>query len=958
MKQQLLILFLIFFTGLQAQEKKSFRIFYPDGLVQEEGTRDQTKKEGISYIYSADKQLIKKVEYVFSYPELAHFENYRLTERITFYAPNGDVISIQEFENGKNVTKKQDTYPNGQLKFETIQDPGKIHKTTITYHENGKIKNRMRFYDNGKKIIYDGPSESFYPSGIPESIINYKKGLKEGELLTYSEKGVLLNQTLYLNDTAVSSKKYNSLGKQLYFWSKFSPEESSFSKEYYPNDSVLKTYTHRKRFTIDTVSYIYVFHESYDQKGILTNVYVRTRAEFQLLYGLESVVGTNHLANQTFSLDRYATHAKEPYFQLSAGYKVEQQGFYINNMLKFPIKSDLKAQTAIIKDALEHVRKNVKEKLVNEQHMVNDSMFEPAFKYYTQFPKQLFYSEAIIQSNLDSTLTGDYRIDYKGTNVYFIGSLKNGFQHGKAQLFLNEKQILFERNYVMGFEHGFSKDWFLDGALCDEITYEYGIIKRSKFYHSNGQLWTETRFRRSSEEVFKQRWSREGKILEYLELTDTLNKNFLFNSDGSFNNYRWVNKKESISIGRTRYKERNFATIEIPHDATKNVTYTIKFGDVVINGIAKWDENEKKSILTDNYGEIAQFDRSVISYPKELPCECNGWEKYDFFAQATSEFVDEKKFLNYQFDFHAPITDLSPFFGNPYYINQKPEEYKLGQTYDTYSYHFTPKPLVISLPDTNGIQLVIEPCKSRFAFIKLEVSTHFKVGSSKETSATIHKPKQIALQFPKTMMTQLDVQFNPLKDEQGKPYKGMFLFEAKKIEYDYYKEINATYTKFMYGRPMLLGTSGLILDTREVVPDFSTTENYPAMKAYWNKTDKQLDSVLTFFKLNWSELEKFRGAFITEGKVYLPATQSHERIQCDVQQFIISANYCLGTVSFPAKPSNKSGVYLVENAKGTKDQLNLSELTERLNNAGIKTTLPVYNEANGRIQFFLYFKPQ
>lgn len=957
MKQQLLLLFLIFFTGLQAQEKKAFRIFYPNGLVQEEGTRDQTKKEGVLYVYSADKQLIKKVEYVFTYPQLGHFENYRHTEKITYCTLNGDVISIQEFENGKNVTKKQNTYPNGQLKSETISDPDNIHKTAITYHENGKIKYRIRFYENGKKTIYDGPYESFYPSGKPESITNYKNGLKDGELFTYSEKGILLNESVYENDTAVSAKRYNPLGKQLYFWSKFSPEESYFSKEYYPNDSVLKTYTHRKRITIDTTSYIYAFHESYDQKGILTNVYVRTKAEFPLLYGLESVVGTNHLANRSFSLDRFTTNVKEPYFKLTAGQKVEQQGFYVAEM-KFPLESTLKAQTAIIKDGLEQVRKNVKEKLVNEQHMINDSMFEPAFNYYKRFPEQFFYSEAIIQSNLDSTLNGDYRIEYKGTNIYFIGSLKNGFQNGKAQLFLNDKQLLFERNYVMGFEHGLSKDWFIDGALCNEITYEYGVIKNSKFYHSNGKLWTETRYNPKRQEIFKQRWTREGKILEYLEINDTLNRSFLFNLDGKLNHYRWVNKKDSISIGRTLFKDRNFATIQIPNDANKPIAFNIKFGDVEFDGIAKWDANEKKSILTDNYGEIAQFDRSVISYPKELPCECKGWEKYDFFAQATREFVDEKQFVKYQFDFHAPITDLSPFFGNPYYVNQKPEAYKFGKTYETYSYHFTPKPLVISLPDTNGIQLVIEPCKSRFAFIKLEVSTHFKVGSLKETSATIHKPKQIALQFPNTMMSQLDVQFNPLKDENGKSYKGMFLFEAKEIKYDYHKEINATYTKFMYGRPMLLGTSGLILDAQEVFPDFSSTENYPVMNAYWNKTDKQLDSVLSFFKLKGSEIEKFRGASITEGQLYLPPNELNQRIKCEIQQLMISANYSLGSVSFSAEPTDKPNIFLLENSIGKTNRINLDELAKTLSLTGIKITPPTYDKVSGHIQFFLYFKPQ
>jgi len=955
MKQTLFLLFLLVSFGLKAQEYQTFRLFYPDGLLQDEGTISGTRKQGVSYVYSAEKQLLKKVEYVFSYPEFGHFENAQFTEKITYYSPEGEVISIQEFENGKNITKYENRFPNGQLKSETLIEADNFHKTTIYYFDNGKVKSRFRFYENGRKIMNDGLYESFYETGQQQNFVNYKNGVKEGTQQSFSEKGVLLSEFEFINDTIVSHKQFNNTGKQLIYWSKFSPEETHFSKEYYSGDSVLKMHKYNKRFQVDTASVVYTFFEYYDNKGNLTNRNVQTKGNTVMFYGLESVAGTNYVSNMTFNLHR-KTNIKEPFFELSAGYKVEQQGFYLENMLKFPLNSNLKDRNTIIKEALERVQKRVQNKEVNEQHMVNDSMFAPAFDYYSLFPKQVLYTDAEIHSNLDSTQTGDYRIEYKGTEMYFVGSLKNGLQNGKAQLFLNKNQLLFERNYVMGFQHGLSKDWFLDGVLCSEIMFEYNKIKHAKYYHSNGQLWKEEGYNEKFQEVFKQRWTRNGKILEYMQLSDTLNQSFLFYSDGSFQNYNWVNKKDHITISRTLYNNRNFASIEIPHDPNNNIVFKIEFGGVTIEGNAKWNDEENKAVLNDNYGELVQFDRSVISYPKELPCACKGWEDHDFFAQVTSEFVDEKQFLKYQFDFHAPVKGLSSVFGNPYNYNQRPDEYKLGQTYTTYSNHFLAKPLVISLPDTNGVQLVIEPCKSRFAFIKLEISTSFKVGSYKETTATIHKPKQIALQFPTTIMSQLDAQFNPLNDEKGVPYKGMFLFEAKEIQYDYYKEINVTYPKFIYGRPMLLGTSGLILDTKEVAPDFSSTENYPAMKAYWNKTDKRIDSILSILKVDWSELDKFRGASITAGQIYLPKTAGHDRIKCDIKQCLISSNYCLGAVSFQVTPTDKPEKFLLKNSKGTTQSIVLNEFQKQFNSTGIQLTKPVYNASNQEVQFFIYFK--
>jgi hypothetical protein len=439
-------------------------------------------------------------------------------------------------------------------------------------------------------------------------------------------------------------------------------------------------------------------------------------------------------------------------------------------------------------------------------------------------------------------------------------------------------------------------------------------------------------------------------------LTDTLNTAFRFNPDGSFNSYTWNNLKDKISISKTVYKGRNFATIDIPHDEQRPVFFSFSYGGVTISGKAYWDNQQQKSILEDDFGGLEQFDRSVISYPKELPCTSVGWEDYNFFAQATKDFVNEKTFLKYQHSFHAPINDLSLFFGNPYSINQEPESYKMGQTYDTYSYHFTPKPLSVFLPDSNGIELILEPCKSRFAFVRFEVSTRFKMGFPKETSAHFNKMKQVGLQFPPSMMTQLDEQFQPLFDEKGKPYKGLFLFETNEVHYDVVKQINVIQPRFMRGRNMLIGASGMQLQATYVLPDFSETFNYPEALSFWNPAANSIDSVLNVLKVKQEVVQLFRGATVTSGMLYLPISSNPSMIPVDIKQLLISSTFCLGKVELSALRQPENGLYKVLNRNKEWEIIDEKRLVEKLKQHGVVSTTPLFDPVSSSFSFYLYYQ--
>lgn len=960
MKRLFLFSLLIIFFDVNAQEASSgpFKYFYPNGLLQQEGIRTSTSNEGTIYHYDEQKKLIKKVEYNLKYPRKGNFEGYSYTEKVSSFLPDGSVISIHEYENGKDVTKTLNNYPNGQLRSEVIPDQDKIHFINIAYYENGRIQSRNIYIEEGKKKVYDGIQEYFYPDGTKKSMSTLKRGVKEGPTFSWSEKGILLDEFRYHNDTAVYIERFNKIGKPTSFWSKDSPVEMHFSKNYYPGDSILQGQTYRKKVMVDSLEIIVKIDEKYDAKGQRNYIHVSENDESNrriIYYGTEALVGLNLIATESFRLERVAQY-KDTVFKLHAGYRVEQQGFYIRNDIKFAANGSANDHHKFIEDQLAEVKKNVHDGKVNETHRVPDEAFEQAQAYYEIFPNSLFYKQSVLRSDLDSNLNGNFRIDYLGTEMYFTGTLKNGFLNGKAVLHLNDKVMLFERHFNMGIEDGLSKSWFVDGALCNEQQFQMGRVRERNNYYTNGQLWKKEVFDEKNTEIGKEIWTRDGKLLEFLVKTDSLNQSFSFNKDGTFNNYRWVDVRNNISLGKTLYKERFSGTITIPHIGGQDVTFRIDRAGVVIEGKAYWDPVEQKSVLVDNYGELAQFDRTVISYPDELPCKCQGWEAYEFFAQSTAEFVDEKVFSRYQFNFHQPITNLDHVFGNPYYINTKPDEYKMGQWYTTYSNHFVAKPMVLYLPDTNGVQLVLEPCKSRFAFIKYQVSTEFVVGSFKETKAAISDMKHIGLQLPEKIMTQVDPQFKPLISTNGKPYPGMFMFSTKKIQYDLLKEINVTYPNFIHGRYMQLGSSGIILDAAAVYPDFSSTENYPAMNTLWNSSTKKIDSVLVELKFPKKDIEQFTGAFIESAALFIPLGNNSEKVQCSTGILLISATTVVGEINIPATLSSENN-YSIQLKNGGTQTVSKEQLAKNLQKTGAQFTQLVYDRSSKSFKTFIHYKP-
>ena len=127
-------------------------------------------------------------------------------------------LGILLFTSCQRVEKNY--YPNGVLESEIRYKRGKMDGVAIWYYQSGKKSIEITYKDGLK----EGIMLRFYRNGAKESVENYKNDSLHGVSLKYNENGVLASETLYENG------KQNGEVKQYY------PDGSFFLTGFYKND--------------------------------------------------------------------------------------------------------------------------------------------------------------------------------------------------------------------------------------------------------------------------------------------------------------------------------------------------------------------------------------------------------------------------------------------------------------------------------------------------------------------------------------------------------------------------------------------------------------------------------------------------------------------------------------------------------------------------------------------------
>lgn len=138
-----------------------------------------------------------------------------------------------------------------------IDSSGHSRITEELFYKNGNLKSSTQ-YSNTEKKIQNGNEKTWSENGVLLSEINYNSNKLNGTLKTWWKNGVQKRNDLYINDSLISGKCFDSTGKEIpHFAFMISPEFPGGLKEMYT-------------FIITNLDY----PEDAKEKGIQGKVYV------------------------------------------------------------------------------------------------------------------------------------------------------------------------------------------------------------------------------------------------------------------------------------------------------------------------------------------------------------------------------------------------------------------------------------------------------------------------------------------------------------------------------------------------------------------------------------------------------------------------------------------------------------------------------------------------------------
>lgn len=120
---------------------------------------------------------------------------------------DGAVAYVQNGHQHGDLNQTRNMYANDkQLAIESICVNGRLSGVTRIYYPNGNLKKEMKY----AKGQLHGDSAEYYPDGKVRTVTHYTEGKREGAHSFYHEKGYLIIQVDYQDNTPVSGFCYNS----------------------------------------------------------------------------------------------------------------------------------------------------------------------------------------------------------------------------------------------------------------------------------------------------------------------------------------------------------------------------------------------------------------------------------------------------------------------------------------------------------------------------------------------------------------------------------------------------------------------------------------------------------------------------------------------------------------------------------------------------------------------------
>ena len=146
---------------------------------------------------------------------------------------NGNMMSEENFKNGKPEGLQLRWHANGQKKSEVNYKDGKEDGLAVGWYEGGQKQGAVTYkdgkYDGLMRLLYkngqkksevnykdgkeDGLAVAWYENGKKQGEANFKNGKQDGPAVMWHPNGQKMNEGTYKDGEIVSEKYWNSKGE-------------------------------------------------------------------------------------------------------------------------------------------------------------------------------------------------------------------------------------------------------------------------------------------------------------------------------------------------------------------------------------------------------------------------------------------------------------------------------------------------------------------------------------------------------------------------------------------------------------------------------------------------------------------------------------------------------------------------------------------------------------------------
>lgn len=166
------------------------------------------------------------------------FKDYDIREN--YLQSEGTFVSIDKYDDSKSVFTSLLTYyfPNGRIMSLANYNNGKLDGVSKTFNESGIMLKEFNYKDN----MRNGRCVTYYPNGNVESSIMYRNDAVSGEYVTYTENGsIIFDGTMEGEIFTGTVNQYNGEGVIMTTKEYKSNVLDGTSTMYYPNGDVSAT---------------------------------------------------------------------------------------------------------------------------------------------------------------------------------------------------------------------------------------------------------------------------------------------------------------------------------------------------------------------------------------------------------------------------------------------------------------------------------------------------------------------------------------------------------------------------------------------------------------------------------------------------------------------------------------------------------------------------------------------